>query len=266
MITLLSYWDLDRCLVHNDNAYFKYKWVYQWIKINVTILLSKNQGPKGSYTYNSEIRQEWDSSIWIKNFYSASTKKEIKDQIKKGMKENGFKDQFWVEDILIEDSPFEDSTPDFDTPKELIRITLWDWSSDWHCHSSDYYFDSNYSNEELQEAYKNSCKIIGVQFNHTEDFTWKELWYWDEALIWTEYEDSWLSDFARESLRKAWIDEKYLVDYFSSDKAIDLLIEFLKISLPSLTLTVWKKSDEAKNFNWWWWDLNIWIWYWLYSD
>ena len=52
-----------------------------------------------------------------------------------------------------------------------MYLVLGDWSGDGHGISEKVLIESNVSAQEIQEAYKASCKLTGVSFNHNNDYT-----------------------------------------------------------------------------------------------
>jgi len=142
-----------------------------------------------------------------------------------------------------------------------VKLTIGDWSQDGHNQYDEFVYESNKSVQEIRQAYKDSCKLTGIQFNHNKDYT--EVIgnkYGTERHICTEYEDNSVSDLAKEILKKhgikLWRDgeEDYYIE--SIEEFIDILIQFIKLSLPDLVLeeASFKKS-ELKNIqpiNGWW--------------
>jgi len=69
-------------------------------------------------------------------------------------------------------------------------LVLGDWSHDGHGQTDKVLLESNFPVEVVREAYIDSCRLTGVQFNNNEDFT-KVKRGWEEALdmqILTEYD------------------------------------------------------------------------------
>ena len=56
-------------------------------------------------------------------------------------------------------------------------LVMGDWSDDGHCHSDNFGFEANKTVEEIQAAYKQSCKTTGISFNHNEDYTERDYDY-----------------------------------------------------------------------------------------
>jgi hypothetical protein len=52
-----------------------------------------------------------------------------------------------------------------------MYLVLGDWSNDGHGKHDKYLLESNVDVSVIQQAYKDSCKLTGVSFNHNEDYT-----------------------------------------------------------------------------------------------
>jgi hypothetical protein len=144
-----------------------------------------------------------------------------------------------------------------------VRITIGDWSGDGHSHAEQFVYESNKSVEEIRQAYKDSCRLTGLSFNHNEDYTGllKPGDYGTDRQICTEYQESSISKFAKEILKTFNINiEKYVEsdsdDYIDCENFIILLIDFIKLSLPDLKLeeASFKKSElkDMPPVNGWW--------------
>lgn len=56
----------------------------------------------------------------------------------------------------------------------IYRLVLGDWSKDGHGYSKDVLIECNCNDVvDIQNAYKASCKKLGVQFNDDKDYTGK---------------------------------------------------------------------------------------------
>ena len=55
--------------------------------------------------------------------------------------------------------------------KHILRLFVGDKSEDGHGKCRDYYIISSHPVEVVQQAYKDTCKKIGLQLNNGEDFT-----------------------------------------------------------------------------------------------
>lgn len=153
--------------------------------------------------------------------------------------------------------------------KYKMYLVLGDWSGDGHSISEKILMESNYPVDKVQQAYKDSCKLTGISFNHNEDYTgikrdWQER---DKYHIATEYGKSDVSDECVEALAKHGLilpkksdDKEAYYDYFDSDYYwfTNLWTDFVKLSLPDLELTRSKEVDKIPVINGFWnKDLNV---------
>ncbi|MGG4105263.1 hypothetical protein AAXB25_15200 [Paenibacillus lautus] len=122
--------------------------------------------------------------------------------------------------------------------KHTIKIPIGDWSDDGHGKYKVFEIESNYPAFDLQEAYKASCKLVGVQFNHNENYMGIPIdSYWDNPrLICTEYEDSSLSEFARDALIEHGLDLDEIMEggegALWDETFTNLLLAFIGLSMP----------------------------------
>ena len=148
-----------------------------------------------------------------------------------------------------------------------VKLTIGDWSQDGHTRYEIYVYDVNKSVTEIRQAYKDSCKKTGLQFNHNENYSGlpEHSCYGTSAHICTEYESSDISENAKQILTSFGIDMfKYFDEdeYIATDKFAELILDFIKISLTDLTYAegVFKKSElkliEPIN-GWWNGELNV---------
>lgn len=151
-----------------------------------------------------------------------------------------------------------------------VKLVLGDWSDDGHGKYKEIEFVSNYPVDIIQQAYRDSCKLTGVQFNYNEDYTdglCKGYGSWRQ--IFTEYEDNCMKVEAIEVLRAHGLDpaeycneiytdedfEKGNEMAFSSENVADLIMDFIKLSMPN----DWrydKIESDSKAINGWWGNLN----------
>ena len=137
-----------------------------------------------------------------------------------------------------------------------VKLTIGDWSGDGHSQYEEFVFESNKTVEKIRQAYKDSCKLTGLSFNHNEDYTGLNLGYGTDRQIATEYEQYELSALAKKILTKFNIDySEYEEDSFS-ETFVKLLIDFIKLSLLDLELKEASfKESELKTIppiNGWW--------------
>jgi hypothetical protein len=132
--------------------------------------------------------------------------------------------------------------------KHVIKIPIGDWSDDGHGKCDIYKIESNYPVGDLQNAYKASCKLTGVQFNHNQDYTGLKPSYRSERLICTEYEDGSVSSFAQEVFEEFGCTDKFLLEegYFDGTKHFTkVLLWFIGLSMPKDW--VWNLIAEDDN-------------------
>lgn len=55
----------------------------------------------------------------------------------------------------------------------VYKLVLGDWSKDGHKQSEDFLFDCNYDVHKIRQAYKDSCKKLGITFNLGWKITYK---------------------------------------------------------------------------------------------
>ncbi len=161
---------------------------------------------------------------------------------------------------------------DFENCKLMrkVRLTIGDWSNDGHEKSEYFIYSVNKDVTELREAYKNSCKLTGVQFNHSENYT--GLAELDEKMcICVQYEENQPSKKAVDALKAHGIDvDKYFDDIdeeegtgsFNPEGLAEVIMEFIKLSIPDLQFeeASFKKSkvNRIPPINGWWIDeLNV---------
>lgn len=53
----------------------------------------------------------------------------------------------------------------------VYKLVLGDWSKDGHKQSEDFLFDCNYDVHKIRQAYKDSCKKLGITFNFTSFYS-----------------------------------------------------------------------------------------------
>ncbi|ALA47891.1 hypothetical protein ABE137_12035 [Brevibacillus laterosporus] len=121
--------------------------------------------------------------------------------------------------------------------QHIIKIPIGDWSNDGHGQYKVFTIKSNYPVLSLQEAYKASCKLTGLQFNHGDNYA--ELpnnrISKNKRHICTEYGESTISDVAREIFAEFGCPSEVLVEegYFEGTKDFTkTLLWFISLSMP----------------------------------
>lgn len=131
-----------------------------------------------------------------------------------------------------------------------MLLVLGDWSQDGHNLSDSFGCCANKTISEIQEAYKASCKLTGISFNHNEDYTERNRDWTIENLyrIATEYDSPFIHYSCYEVLQeyncplldrfttqRNGVDEVYSFDRNDVFKHyIELWWWFVKLSLPDL--------------------------------
>ena len=151
-----------------------------------------------------------------------------------------------------------------------MHLVLGDWSDDGHGKYDKVLLESNLGVRDIQNAYKASCKLTGVEFNHNDDYTDLNRNHRDreDYQICVEYENNTLSDTAFTVLSKFGLTKKMLAEWdtddmndgeddeeyaFSQDSYIKLWIWFVKLSLPKNTvLRELSEKDSIPVINGYW--------------
>lgn len=130
----------------------------------------------------------------------------------------------------------------------LLALNIGDWSGDGHNKNVSVLINCNKSASEIRQAYKDSCKLTGISFNHNEDYTGVlKGQYGSPFQICTEYEEYKVSNEAIEKLSSFGI-EVLEEGYMNVNSFVDLWFDFVKLSLPTLQ---WEKF-EVENINGFW--------------
>ena len=133
------------------------------------------------------------------------------------------------------------------TKMTRLDVVLGDWSVDGHGKSEKYPILVNMPTEDIQNAYKASCKKLGISFNHNEDFTETKRNYQEaeKYRICCEYENNLVHKEVMTILAQHHCD---LVEeicendgYIDKDLFVMLLMWFIQQSLPDLK---WEKVQE----------------------
>lgn len=147
----------------------------------------------------------------------------------------------------------------------LYTLILGDWSRDGHKISQEFLFDCNYDVSEMRQAYKDSCKKLGISFNCDENYTGFYLSYHDDRLIWTEYQECDISETAFRILYKAGcfngipfkkLNKGEKIRYYIEDRSdcAMLVMNFIALSMPQNfhyhPIKINKKADDTINGLW----------------
>ena len=140
----------------------------------------------------------------------------------------------------------------------IYKLELGDWSEDGHKISESFLFDCNYDIHKIRQAYKDSCKKLGVTFNYNEDYTGLGLGYRSERLIWTEYQEASMSETAFEILDNAGCFED--IEYRKSDDgyylngskdSARLIMKFISLSMPNDFRYKFVQEPQIESINSW---------------
>jgi hypothetical protein len=146
-----------------------------------------------------------------------------------------------------------------------MYLVLGDWSDDGHGKYDKVLVESNKSVKKIQDAYKASCKLTGVSFNHNDDYTEIKRDYKEQEKyhIATDYEQGFdVSDEAKQALRNAGFDvDKHFAfgmdndnDQVEDNDVIFLYLwtEFVKLSLPDLIINKLPEDKSIPVINGYW--------------
>jgi len=142
-----------------------------------------------------------------------------------------------------------------------MYLVLGDWSDDGHGKSEKVLVEVNKTVEEVQNAYKDSCKLTGISFNGNEDYT-ETGRHWEIAnkyRIAVEYEDYKLSDAVLEVLEKFKCPKEIIENYNEEayeGNYIPLWFWFIGLYLPDLDYKIIKEGDGIPCINGYW-DKNL---------
>lgn len=158
--------------------------------------------------------------------------------------------------------------PSHKLAKEMkAMLTIGDWSGDGHGHFEKIYYMVNYPVADIQQAYKDSCKTTGIQFNRNKNYTGVGgKMIYDQIL--TAYENNQIRPKEVEILRKhkvitdEWLSGHSLVEqadaYITLTEAedvADLVMRFISLSMPNDFVYI-KVENEVEPINGWW-DKNL---------
>jgi len=140
-----------------------------------------------------------------------------------------------------------------------VKLNLGDWSQDGHNLTKVVILEVNKTVKEIQDAYRKSCKDSGVELHELCSE------YNDDVIDRETIEK--LNNFGIDTL--SWVHDSYEVDndddvYFNILGFRDLILDFIKVSLPDLTYEI--VEDDIPNINGFWGDLNVSFGYGLFRD
>lgn len=140
-------------------------------------------------------------------------------------------------------------------------IPIGDWSDDGHGKCKEYDFLTNYSVEVIQQGYRDSCKLVGVQFHSGEDMTGlrTERSWNNSREICADYEESTISGDALDSLEEHGLTDEYILEYSSFDGTqhfAETILWFISLSMPKDFVYEIAKESNKVYLNGYWGNLN----------
>lgn len=126
--------------------------------------------------------------------------------------------------------------------KYNVCFTLGDPSGDGHASTSDYHMISNYSADEIDEAYKKATKILGFDFVETVGVDYQD----------NELHEPYFSILVEKGIIKKedyeYEDENYLNTYLDEDEFIDIFKSICQLVLPDLLID-YRNLEEDRIFS-----------------
>lgn len=158
----------------------------------------------------------------------------------------------------------------------IYKLVLGDWSEDGHGISKDVLIECNCNDViDIQNAYKASCRKLGVQFNDDDnDYTGKKLQYKDPHIIWCEHDEDDMSKVAYDILNKAGCFDGICVEetdegrYYIEEReeCARLIMNFISLSMPDdFSYQIIKENYPCIN-GYWNHNLNVQFGYGLFYD
>tara|TARA_R110000787_G_scaffold44901_7_gene109822 strand:+ start:3411 stop:3875 length:465 start_codon:yes stop_codon:yes gene_type:complete len=145
-----------------------------------------------------------------------------------------------------------------------MKLVLGDWSDDGHGKSREVVYEVNATVFEVQEAYKESCKLTKIEFNHNENYVGDKASFAErrDRAIGTEYENPYVSENTKEILEGYGIAMSNFTEIYQGDTTYylsdyeGLWWAFVALSLP--TIIVQQVEDNIPCINGYWDDnLNV---------
>ena len=130
-----------------------------------------------------------------------------------------------------------------------MYLVLGDWSDDGHGKSDKLLIESSHPVKDVQDAYKKSCELTGVSFNHNTDFTKDN----KGIRVCTEYEDSKFNEEAKDVLEEYGCPKELMdLEYMDDDTLPELITWFIGISLPDWKFKFVFVNDTIPVINGYW--------------
>lgn len=126
--------------------------------------------------------------------------------------------------------------------KYNVCFTLGDPSGDGHANTSEYHMVSNYSAEEIDEAYKQATKILGFDFVENVGVDYQD----------NELHEPYFSILVKKGIIKKedyeYEDENYLNTYLNEYEFIDIFKSICQLVLPDLVMD-FRNLEENRIFS-----------------
>lgn len=144
----------------------------------------------------------------------------------------------------------------------LTKLTIGDWSQDGHESYDEIYYCVNYAVSDIRQAYKDSCRKTGVQFNHNTNYVNPgESNIYDQIL--TDYENNYIRPYEIEVLREhGVITDEYLnghgleetddgICITEPEDVADIIMRFIALSMPE-DFIYERQVTVCEPINGWW--------------
>lgn len=127
-----------------------------------------------------------------------------------------------------------------------IKIAVGDYSGDGHSHCDYISLMCNRSVSQLEDLYKKSCALTGLQFTTNGDASGKDR-DWQEMSKWKvlqEYEENEISEFQKEQFEKWGIQIPDVNFEDKSEEFTNLFLNFLKLSDKELDWDILEEEED----------------------
>lgn len=141
------------------------------------------------------------------------------------------------------------------------KLSIGDWSCDGHNECEEFIFECNKALEEIQNAYRESCRKTGFQF-HADNCSRREEHFGGKALF-CEYGEYWINQMELAELVEVFPGAvEFLCDLEEERVIMDcpenlayMIMDFIKLSLPDLEYK--KEVMDVPPINGWWGSMNV---------
>lgn len=141
----------------------------------------------------------------------------------------------------------------------IYKLVLGDWAEEGHGRTRDFLFDCNYDVSKIRQAYKDSCKKLGVAFDHCVGYiAIKDNDNADSRLIWTEYDDFDITKTAFEILNTSgcfngisYYQDGSFYNIQDLEDCATLIMNFIALSMPEDFRYEVVKEPQIESINSW---------------